>query len=84
MYIDISEQLSQALANISQGVCHPLKIRVEKILSVPVPLMKLYTVVNLIRFYKNSINQVSHIRIRKYLINKTVLYYRLLKVDYWI
>lgn len=58
LLVDISEQLSQALANISQGVCHPLKIRVEKMLSVPVPSTILYAVTNLIRFYKNSISQV--------------------------
>lgn len=59
--IDVSEQLSQALANISLGVCHPLKIRVEKILTVPVPSTTLYAVTNLIRFYKNSISQVNTI-----------------------
>lgn len=55
---DISEQLTQALANISEGVCHPLKIRVEKMLTVPAASTTLYAVNNLIRFYKSSLSQI--------------------------
>lgn len=55
----MKEQLVQALASICEGVCHPLKIRMEKILSAPVQTSTLYSVVNLIRYYKKCIGKVT-------------------------
>lgn len=57
-FLDISEQIQTALANISDGVCHPLKVRVETILNSEKQTIVLYSVSNLIRFYQNIINHV--------------------------
>lgn len=44
------------MAHISDGVCHPLKVRVETILNTEKELLCLYGISNLIRFYQNIIN----------------------------
>jgi conserved oligomeric Golgi complex subunit 6 len=56
---DLSEQIQAALANISDGLCHPLKVRVEMILNSEKDTIVLYSIANLIRFYQNIINNVS-------------------------
>ncbi|XP_050303106.1 conserved oligomeric Golgi complex subunit 6 [Anthonomus grandis grandis] len=50
--------LNEALANICEGVCQPLKIRVEKILGVPNQATILYSIVNMLRYYKKCINKL--------------------------
>lgn len=55
---DISDVILQALANISDGVCHTLKVRVEMILNSEKDTIILYSIANLIRFYFNIINSV--------------------------
>lgn len=56
---DLTEQVQQALANISEGVCHPLKVRVETTLNLEKDTIVLYAIANLIRFYHKIINNVS-------------------------
>ncbi|XP_068085957.1 conserved oligomeric Golgi complex subunit 6 [Anabrus simplex] len=55
---DISEQVQEALSNITEGVCHPLKVRVEQILASETKPTVLYGVASLIQFYENIIGQV--------------------------
>lgn len=55
---DVTEQIQQTLANITEGVCHPLKVRVEHILAGEVGATVLYSITNLIRFYQQVIEQV--------------------------
>lgn len=55
---DLSEQIQNALANIADGVCHPLKIRVETILNSEKDTIILFAISNLLRFYQNIINYV--------------------------
>lgn len=57
-FLDISDVILQALANISDGVCHTLKVRVEMILNSEKDTIILYSIANLIRFYFNIINSV--------------------------
>lgn len=56
--IDINEQIDDALASICEGICQPLKIRIEKILEVPAEAQTLYSVINLIRYYQKTIKKV--------------------------
>ncbi|KAF5303346.1 hypothetical protein FQR65_LT08259 [Abscondita terminalis] len=56
---DLTELLSNALASICEGICHPLKIRVDKILNTSTQSSTLYAITNLIRYYKKSIGKVS-------------------------
>jgi conserved oligomeric Golgi complex subunit 6 len=60
---DLSEQIQAALANISDGLCHPLKVRVEMILNTEKDTIVLYSIANLIRFYQNIINNVGFVHI---------------------
>lgn len=57
--LELTEQLDTALASICEGICHPLKIRIEKILAVPMDATVLYAVTNLIRYYKKTILKVT-------------------------
>jgi hypothetical protein len=57
--LDLDEQLSEALSSICEGVCQPLKIRVEKILSVSSAASVLYAATNLIRYYKKCICKIA-------------------------
>lgn len=61
-FLDMTEQLVDALASICEGICHPLKIRVEKILNVPTQASALYAVTNLIRYYKKCIGKVCSLK----------------------
>lgn len=48
----------EALSSICEGVCQPLKIRIDKILTVPNQPSTLYAVTNLIRYYKKCICKI--------------------------
>ncbi|XP_011314204.1 conserved oligomeric Golgi complex subunit 6 [Fopius arisanus] len=48
---DVSDQVKHALGNITEGLCHPLKSRIEHILDVEAPATVLYSVMSLIRYY---------------------------------
>ncbi|KAK4876961.1 hypothetical protein RN001_009467 [Aquatica leii] len=56
---DLTELLCDALASICEGICHPLKIRVDKILNTSTQSSTLYAITNLIRYYKKAIGKVS-------------------------
>lgn len=55
---DITEQTQLAMTNISDGVCHPLRVRVEMILNTEKDTIVLYSISNMMRFYQNIINNV--------------------------
>lgn len=55
---DLSEQSQMALAQIADGVCHALKVRIETILNGCNDLIILYSISNLIRFYQSILKQV--------------------------
>ncbi|KAM7345895.1 conserved oligomeric Golgi complex subunit 6 [Cochliomyia hominivorax] len=55
---DLSEQMQNALAYIADGVCHPLKVRVETILNSEKDTIVLFTISNLLRFYQQIMKQV--------------------------
>lgn len=50
--------MKQALSNITEGLCHPLKSRIEHVISTEAPATVLYSVTTLIRFYHAIIEQV--------------------------
>lgn len=55
----MNQLLTEVLANICEGVCHPLKIRVEKILNLTtLPVSTIYAITSLIRYYKKCILKV--------------------------
>lgn len=54
----LNEILNEALASICEGICQPLKIRIEKILYVPSQAATLYAVVNMLRYYKKCIGKL--------------------------
>lgn len=56
---ELTEQLENALASVCEGICHPFKIRIEKILNANTLASTLYAITNLIRYYKKSIGKVS-------------------------
>ncbi|XP_012285041.1 conserved oligomeric Golgi complex subunit 6 [Orussus abietinus] len=55
---DISEQVQQALGNITEGLCYPLKSRIEHTLAGDMPVTVLYSVTTLIRFYRAILSQI--------------------------
>lgn len=55
---DLSDQIQAAVAHITDGVCHALKVRVETILNASHDLIILYSVSNLIRFYQTILGQI--------------------------
>lgn len=55
---DVNEDIQQALANISEGVCHPLKVRIDQILASDNSPTSLYHASNLLRFYQQIFSQV--------------------------
>ncbi|XP_032663782.1 conserved oligomeric Golgi complex subunit 6 isoform X1 [Odontomachus brunneus] len=55
---DVSDQVKQALSNITESLCHPLKSRIEHVISTEAPATVLYSVTTLIRFYRAIIEQV--------------------------
>ncbi|GLG95253.1 Conserved oligomeric Golgi complex subunit 6 [Gryllus bimaculatus] len=56
--IDVLEQVQEALSNITEGVCHPMKVRIEHILASEMKPTVLYGITNLVRFYHQVIGQV--------------------------
>lgn len=48
---EISDQVTIAIGNITEGLCYPLKSRIEHILAVEAPATVLYSVMSLIRYY---------------------------------
>lgn len=54
----VLDQVNQSLGNITEGLCHPLKTRIEHIVSVDAPATVLYSVMTLIRFYKTILKPV--------------------------
>ncbi|XP_057372549.1 conserved oligomeric Golgi complex subunit 6-like [Daphnia carinata] len=55
---DISELVKGALANITEGVCRPLRLRLEQVISPDIGPAVLHTLSGLIRFYLNTIGEV--------------------------
>ncbi|XP_014482333.1 PREDICTED: conserved oligomeric Golgi complex subunit 6 isoform X2 [Dinoponera quadriceps] len=55
---DVSDQVKQALSNITESLCHPLKSRIEHVISTEAPATVLYSVTTLIRFYRAITEQV--------------------------
>lgn len=57
----MGERIQQALCSITEGVCHPLKVRVEHIIlgenNVRDPLL-LQTLLGLLRYYHDIIKQI--------------------------
>jgi hypothetical protein len=60
-FTDVTEQVQQALSNITEGVCHPLKVRVEHILAVDAGATVLYSITSLVRFDQQVIGQVGSV-----------------------
>uniref|UniRef100_A0A6M2DF22 Conserved oligomeric Golgi complex subunit 6 n=1 Tax=Xenopsylla cheopis TaxID=163159 RepID=A0A6M2DF22_XENCH len=57
---DMSECIQKALCHISDGVCHPLKIRIQKIVASEKQTGVLYSVTSVLRFYQNLMkNSIS-------------------------
>lgn len=50
--------MKQTLSNITESLCHPLKSRIEHIISTEAPATVLYSVTTLIRFYRAITEQV--------------------------
>ncbi|XP_026678602.1 conserved oligomeric Golgi complex subunit 6-like [Diaphorina citri] len=55
---DKDQVISDSLANISEGVTNPLRVRIEKILTSNTSPIALYTVTSLLRFYRKTIGGV--------------------------
>ena len=49
---------NRILSGITEGVCRPLKSRIEQILISESSAIILYKLTNLIRFYENTISEV--------------------------
>ncbi|XP_047114624.1 conserved oligomeric Golgi complex subunit 6 [Schistocerca piceifrons] len=56
--IDVMEHVQLALSNITEGVCYPLRVRIEQILATDSKATVLYAVYCLICFYHHIIEQV--------------------------
>lgn len=56
--IDVSDHIQQILASITEGVCHPLKVRVDRILSTDATTTILYSVASLLGYYHQIFSQV--------------------------
>lgn len=55
---DITEIVNLALVNISDGVCHTLRVRIDAVLNTVNDTIVLYSIANLIRFYFNIITSM--------------------------
>ncbi|XP_063986387.1 conserved oligomeric Golgi complex subunit 6 [Diachasmimorpha longicaudata] len=55
---DISDQVKHALGNITEGLCHPLKSRIEHLLDFEAPATVLYSVMSLIRYYLGILSDI--------------------------
>ncbi|KAE8748586.1 hypothetical protein FOCC_FOCC004597 [Frankliniella occidentalis] len=56
--IDVSDHIQQILASITEGVCHPLKVRVDRILSTDATTTILYSVASLLGYYHQIFSQI--------------------------
>ncbi|XP_077283156.1 conserved oligomeric Golgi complex subunit 6 [Arctopsyche grandis] len=54
--IDSAEEIRTTLADITEGLCHPLKVRIELILTSDKNPVLLCAIVNLLRFYGRILN----------------------------
>lgn len=54
--INSAEEIRTTLADITEGLCHPLKVRIELILTSDKNPVLLCAIVNLIRFYARILN----------------------------
>ncbi|CAG9810797.1 unnamed protein product [Chironomus riparius] len=52
---DLTEVIDGALANIADGVAHPLRVRIDTVLNTVNDTIVLYSIANLVRFYYNII-----------------------------
>ena len=59
LFKDVSDQMQTALSYIADGVCHPLKVRVETILTSEKDTIVLFALSNLLRFYQQIMKQVG-------------------------
>ena len=57
----MNELVKTALSNITEGLCRPLRLRLEQIISADIGPSVLHTVVGLIRFYLNTVGLVSNL-----------------------
>ncbi|KAJ8912949.1 hypothetical protein NQ315_000004 [Exocentrus adspersus] len=53
-----SDFILDTLIKVCDGICQPLKIRIEKVLGVPTQAVILYSVLNLLRYYKKCICKI--------------------------
>ena len=58
IFIDVGELVKGALSNITEGVCRPLRLRLEQVISPDIGPAVLHTLSGLIRFYLNTIGEV--------------------------
>lgn len=58
-FLDVVEEIQEALGNISEGVVSPLRMRIEQIITSEIPHKTLYTITNLLCFYGQTFTQVS-------------------------
>lgn len=54
----MNELVKSALSNITEGVCRPLRLRLEQVISPDIGPAVLHTLSGLIRFYLNTIGEV--------------------------
>lgn len=57
---DTAVMSDSILGNITEGICPPLRFRIEKILCVPTQVSVLYSLLNLLRYYRRCICKVRH------------------------
>lgn len=55
---DITDTINAALANIADGVCHTLRVRIDAVLNSANDTIVLYSIANLVRFYFNTITSM--------------------------
>ena len=58
LFLVIGDQIDQTMNSITEGVCPPLRVRVEQILTTDVEATVLYAITNLLRFYQKVIREV--------------------------
>lgn len=55
---DLEEEIQQALSHITEGLCRPLKVRVEQVTVSEPGAVILFCLSSLLKFYHQTINQV--------------------------
>lgn len=56
--IDITDIVNATMTSITDGVNHPLKVRIDAVLNSSIDTITLYSIANLIRFYYNIITSM--------------------------